>query len=79
MMKLYRVYFNRANEAPQIWSVDEGLQLSEINVTKVMFLNTDVETNQDLPETVNRDRPKAWVEGRGVLRVEGGIAIIDGE
>lgn len=78
-MKLYRAYFNRANEAPQIWSVDEGTQVSEFNVSKVRFRNTEVETGQDLTETVNRDRPKAWVQGRGVLHVEDGVAIIDGE
>jgi hypothetical protein len=79
MRKLYRVYFNRANEAPQIWSLDEGTQVSEINVSKAIFRNTEVETGQDLAETVNRDRPKAWVQGHGELYVEAGVAIIDGD
>jgi hypothetical protein len=29
---MIRVYFNKPNEAPQVWSVDEGSHASEINV-----------------------------------------------
>lgn len=78
-MKLYRVYFNRLNEAPQIWSVDEGEQTTEINVIGVSIHDCVVETKCDLKETVNRDRPRAWLEVRGMLSVAGGIAVIRGE
>lgn len=77
-MKLYRVYFNRLNEAPQVWSVDEGTQASEINVSAVSLVNCDAETKVDLAETVNRDRPKAWIEVRGELRITNGVAVIEG-
>lgn len=32
MKKTFRVYFNRHAEAPQVWSVDEGTQETEVNV-----------------------------------------------
>ncbi len=72
----YRVYFNRANEAPQVWSVDEGTQASEINVSAVLIVSCSVRTAVDLNETVNRDRPKAWLEVQGFLTVNGGVATI---
>lgn len=78
-VKLYRVYFNRLNEAPQVWSVDEGTQKSEINVTGVLFTDCVSETKVDLEETVNRDRPKAWIEVRGTLQIVDGYAVITGE
>jgi hypothetical protein len=31
-MKTFRLYFNRHAEAPQVWSIDEGDQSSEVNV-----------------------------------------------
>ena len=31
----YRIYFNRKNEAPQVFSVDCGDQSTEINVSHV--------------------------------------------
>lgn len=76
--KTFRVYFNRLNEAPQVWSVDEGTQASEINVTAVQIVDCYAETKVDLDETVNRDRPKAWLEVHGHLRMESGVAVITG-
>lgn len=72
----YRIYFNRRNEAPQIWSVDEGSQASEINVSEVRIIGCIARTCADLEETVNRDRPKGWIEVEGQLRVIGGVAEI---
>jgi hypothetical protein len=72
----YRVYFNRLNEAPQVWSVDEGDQSSEINVSSVAIAGCEMHSAVNLDETVNRDRPKAWFEVDGRLVVEGGVACI---
>lgn len=77
-MKRYRFYFNRLNEAPQIWSVDEGNQSTEINVTAVRTIECATCTGCDLSETVNRDRPRAWVETVGWLTIEAGVAVIRG-
>ena len=74
--KKYRVYFNRLNEAPQVWSIDEGTQDTEINVTAVEIVDCYVMTKVDLDESVNHDRPKAWLEVHGHLRVDAGKAII---
>lgn len=77
-MRLYRVYFNRLNEAPQVWSVDEGTQASEINVSTVSLVRCNAVTRADLDETVNRDRPKVWFEVVGELQVVDGVAVITG-
>jgi hypothetical protein len=78
-MKRYRVYFNRLNEAPQVWSIDEGTQASEINVHAVVLKNcAEVSTWVNPDETVNHDRPKAWMAVEGVLTIENGVAVIRG-
>lgn len=73
----YRIYFNRANEAPHVWSVDEGEQGSEINVKEVRiatFSRTVV--GPPVPESDRRDRPGVWIETSGRLVVEKGVATI---
>lgn len=37
----YRVYYNRTENEPQVWSVDEGDQSTEINVTGIKFHGVD--------------------------------------
>lgn len=56
----YRFYFNKSNEAPQIWSVDEGSHASEFNVQRVMLHGVNAESNSDL--TREYPEPKAWLE-----------------
>jgi hypothetical protein len=34
-MGLIRMYFNRANDAPQVWSVDQGSHATEVNVQAI--------------------------------------------
>lgn len=77
-MGLYRIYFNRLNEAPLIWSVDEGDQTTEINVMGISLHGCDVETKSNLAETDTENKPKAWLEVRGNLRVIQGVAVIVG-
>lgn len=76
-MRRYRIYFNRLNEAPQVWSVDEGDQATEINVIAVCLLYCEVRTYTNLAE-IDEASPKAWIEVMGTLRVEGGVATIRG-
>lgn len=77
-MKLFRVYFNRWNEAPQVWSIDEGDQASEINVRAVSMHHCDMESKTNPAETDIENKPKAWFEVRGNLRVIQGVAVITG-
>lgn len=77
-MQLYRVYFNRLNEAPQVWSVDEGTQASEINVSAVSLVNCNAITRCNLAETDTENKPKAWFEVIGDLSVVDGVAVITG-
>lgn len=58
----YRVYFNRKNEKPQIWSVDEGHQTSEINVSHWMLHQLSAEDGGDLSVEPNPDTPTVWIK-----------------
>jgi hypothetical protein len=61
-MPNWRVYFNRRNEAPQIWSIDEGDQTSETNVKDWKLHRCDADSHEDLSVKPNPDTPTAWVE-----------------
>lgn len=78
-MKLYRIYFNRLSEQPQVWSVDEGTQESEINVAKVLLIGCNAVTRCNLDETDTKNKPKAWIEVVGTLPVQRGVALIEGK
>jgi hypothetical protein len=70
----YRVYYNRSEDAPLVWSVDEGSHASEINVQNVVLVaaaTTRFNPDAQLPE------PKAWLEISGQLRIQGGKAYIE--
>jgi hypothetical protein len=73
---LYRVYFNKIEEAPQIWSVDEGTTASEINVRGVDIRITQgaAITYQNL--AAEPPEPKAWIEVEGLLTIANGFALI---
>lgn len=74
-MKKYRVYFNRHNEFPQVWSVDEGDTETEINVREVVLIDVRAITKYD-PNGDNINTPKAFFEVHGVLEIRGGVAYI---
>ncbi|HYX83236.1 MAG TPA: hypothetical protein VE714_12630 [Gemmatimonadales bacterium] len=76
-MTTYRVYFNRASDAPQVWSVDEGTQATEITVIGIRLEGADAITRVLPPDTpVDPDRaPRAWLEVRGKLQIRAGVAI----
>jgi hypothetical protein len=74
-MARIRMYFNRANDFPQVWSVDQGSHASEINVQAIHLyalpLVTGYNPDAEYPE------PKAWFEVDGTLRIEDGAAVIE--
>jgi hypothetical protein len=77
---MYRIYFNRKREWPQIWSIDEGDQVSEINVKAFRILVPCQSASLDASQMTTNDhenRPCAWIECEGVMTVvEDGVALI---
>ena len=75
-MARIRMYFNRSNDYPQVWSVDQGSHASEVNVQHIKLQGalsafSCYDPNAEYPE------PKAWLEVDGTLRIEDGAAVID--
>ncbi len=59
---LYRVYFNRKREAPQVWSIDEGTQASEINVASFFIGTGCTARGRYNGQPANDNSPSAWLE-----------------
>ncbi len=74
----YRLYFNRCEDFPQIWSIDEGTVATEINVCG-FELSGCVAGSGRTPEFAAVDsarEPKAWLAvDAHDLRVVGGVAV----
>lgn len=62
MNKTYRVYFNRHREAPQVWSIDEGTQESEVNVIDWFTHQGCTTRSRYNGEKPNDSSPSAWME-----------------
>lgn len=77
-MTKYRVYFNRHNEFPQVWSIDEGDVETEVNVKQLIMVDVRAVTHYDSTGD-NVNTPKAWFEVHGRLEVRAGVAYIFGE
>jgi hypothetical protein len=63
-MPIYRWYFNRCEDFPQIWSIDEGTIESEVNVIGVRVGCTAMITSgraEDFSTVDSKREPKAWV------------------
>jgi len=60
-MRRWRVYFNRELDWPQVWSVDEGDQSTEINVIAVHLMGCTVQSVFD-PTAPAPNAPKAWFD-----------------
>jgi len=76
---IYRLYFNRCEDWPQIWSIDNGDTSTEINVTawRVEVPCTVTSDRADDLATVDRARqPVAWasIEAQ-TLTIERGVAV----
>lgn len=67
-----RVYFNRASDAPKIWSLDQGPGTPEICATAVRFYAEGITRYQARdgdgsgPEGADLKAPRAWLEFRNV-------------
>ena len=59
----YRLYYNRANEAPHVWSFDEGDQTSEVCVMGFVLHGCNASSGQDLKVAAgSKDQPRVWLE-----------------
>ncbi len=74
-MRAFRAYFNRKREAPQVWSIDEGTQDSEVNVTRfICHAGCKVESRYNGAQP-NDDSPSAWIAIQADdMRVRNGVA-----
>ena len=77
-MKRWRVYFNKKEDYPCLWSVDEGSAASEIRVQWVSLRAIAGWTHHSLSRRTLRDaakeEPCAWIEFEGFARFqEGGV------
>jgi hypothetical protein len=71
---LYRIYFNRHNDAPHVWSIDDGDQANEQNVTEVIC-HTPIRSCYT-GQQANPDTPVAWFETIGELYIVNDVAHI---
>jgi hypothetical protein len=77
-MMLYRVYFHKKENAPQVWSVDEGSQDTEIHVQRVSFVNCNVWTNTN--REAQPSQPSGWLEVLAQrMELSGGCVTFYGE
>jgi hypothetical protein len=70
----YRFYYNRSQDFPQCWSVDEGDSSTEINVIDVVC-EVVSETRHNYT-TDNEREPRAFMVCFGKLEVIKGVAYI---
>lgn len=61
-MRRFRVYFNRKREAPQVWSIDEGSQESEVNLQAFVIGPGCTAISHYNGQPPNEDSPSAWIE-----------------
>jgi hypothetical protein len=61
-MRTFRAYFNRHREAPQVWSIDEGSQDSEINVRSFVTSQGCTVRSKYNGKPSNENTPSAWIE-----------------
>ncbi len=73
----WRIYFNAWQEAPLLWSVDQGTQETEIKVEGVRIDGAIyLDTYTDMTIRRNQKIPCAWIRVFGVMMtVENRIAV----
>jgi hypothetical protein len=79
MIRTWRVYFNKFNEAPLCWSIDSGTSTEEYKVTSIEILSADLETQLEVENHGSENLPCAWLKVRGKLVLLKQRAIIHGE
>lgn len=79
-MNTYRVYFNRKSEFPQVWSLDEGTQHSEVNIINFVIPQGCRSESRYNGEKPNEDSPVAWIEVQAIaFTIHDGIAYFIGD
>ena len=73
----FRVYWNRALEAPLVWSVDDGAVENEMKVSRVKIRGAVLQTECNMNNDHIRE-PRGWIEGMGIVEIIGTEAIITG-
>ena len=79
---IYRLYFNREQDWPQLWSIDEGDQTTEFNVIDFRAVGCRI-SGHALPPAARasldpKAHPAAWIEIEAAgVRMERGIAMFD--
>lgn len=61
MARVWRAYFNRHREAPQVWSIDEGSQETEVNVIRFECHQGCELVSHYNATPANDDAPSAWL------------------
>jgi hypothetical protein len=59
-MRTFRAYFNKRGQLP--WSVDEGTQETEVNVTEFVITEGCRAESRFTGEKPNDHNPVAWIE-----------------
>ena len=72
----FRIYFNRSEDVPFVWSVDQGDVSTESKVQQVSVFGVNLLS--DFRGTAdNEHEPRAWVHGVGLVTIDGGNAVIE--
>lgn len=72
---MYRMYFNRHADFPLVWSVDDGDQATEQNVSKIVLRGVFARTVYG-GKGDNINSPNVWIEVEGHLEVTDNVAYI---
>jgi hypothetical protein len=76
---IYRLYFNRCEDFPQIWSIDEGTAATELNVVDYRTEGHVTVRGGRAPDFAAVDshrEPKAWAAiDAHSLRIVDGVAV----
>jgi hypothetical protein len=71
----FRLYFNRAADAPYVWAIDGGDHAWEISITGFTITAHPVTNCEDL--AAEWPHPKAWLQGVAKISIDGrGHALI---
>jgi hypothetical protein len=74
---VYRIYYNRSEDWPYVWSLDEGTSETEQTVMAVIILPPCVTSTHYTGKTRNPDEPVAWLEIAGNLEIKDDVAFFD--
>lgn len=81
-MKRWRVYFNRQQDWPMIWCIDQGDISTQIRVHWVKIQGVKLEGGTTISQKPTKripNEPVAWFEVKGKLRITNGVATITGK